>query len=57
MSNIKDSPKSWAVLIMDIDHRILVEHTQYFWTKWGARRYVKRLKNLQVLTPKIVSNR
>lgn len=45
MTEIHDSRKPWAVLhlVANGGREIQIDRTRYFWTGWGARRYVKRI--------------
>lgn len=57
---IRDSCKPWAVLFMVANKggwRIWPEYTEFFWTRWGARRRVQGIGQGERWRAKVVSNR
>lgn len=58
-SALRDSRKPWAVLYLDTNHRVMVEATDYCWTRWGARRRARMVGSpfSPLWTAKVVSNR
>lgn len=56
-ATIKDSRKPWAVLYTDANGMIMAGTTDYFWTRWGARRRAASLGPSPLWRAKVVSNR
>lgn len=41
---LRDSRKPWAVLVLVANSgQVIPGDTRYYWTRWGARRYVRRM--------------
>ena len=56
-NELSDSRKPWAVLYMDANHRLMPGNTDYFWTRWGAKRRAASLGPSPLWRAKVVSNR
>lgn len=54
---LRDSRRRWAVLVLVANSgKVLPEDTRYFRTRWGARRYVRRMGEGPMWRLKVVRN-